>query len=117
MGMGAIEYKSLIEELAKEFNAQIGGTKAVVDMGKIGHEYQIGQTGKTIRSKLYIACGISGASQHLAGIRADTVVAINNDPNAPIHDFATWSIKNDLKLIIPEIVKILKSEGSIFMTQ
>ncbi len=108
-GLGASENFKLITKLAKTLDAEIGASRAVVDLGWINHEHQVGQTGKTVRPRLYIACGISGAVQHLAGMQSsDIIVAINRDPQAPIISAAHFSLIGDLNRIIPEIINQLQ---------
>ena len=110
-GVGSKEGFELIKGLAKALNGTYAGSRKAVDMGWIGHDRQVGQTGKTVRPNLYIAVGISGAAQHLFGIReAKRVVAINIDPNAPIFDNADYGVVGDYKQIIPELIKLI--EGS-----
>jgi len=105
-GIGDKSNIALIEKLSKVLNAEIGASRAVVDKGYIDKEHQIGQTGKTVRPKLYIACGISGAIQHIAGMSSsELIIAINTDPQAPILDIASYAIVGDLKKIIPALTE------------
>lgn len=108
-GIKTPENIEIVGELASELNAALGGSRPIVDQGWMKHHQQVGQSGRTIAPKLYIACGISGAIQHLVGMRtSDTIVAINNDPDAPIFQVADFSIIGDLFRVVPAIVKELK---------
>lgn len=108
-GLGKPENFSLIRRLAHLFGGAVGASRAVVDAGWIPSYHQVGQTGKSVQPKLYVACGISGAIQHQAGMRGSKViVAINKDPNAPIFDIATYGIVADLHRFIPVLIDRLE---------
>jgi electron transfer flavoprotein alpha subunit len=109
--LGASENFKLIKKLAHTLEAEVGASRAVVDLGWIDHDHQVGQTGKTVRPRLYIACGISGAVQHMAGMQSsDIIVAINRDPLAPIISAAHFSLIGDLNRIVPEIINQLQEK-------
>lgn len=108
-GVGSKENFKLLYELADLLGAEVGASRAAVDAGFAEHERQIGQTGVTVRPKLYIACGISGAVQHRAGMdQSAQIISINNDSNAPINYIADYTIIGDLNEIIPRMIKYYK---------
>lgn len=108
-GLGKPEGFKLIEELAKTLGAAVGASRPTVDAGWIAYRHQVGLTGRTVRPKLYIACGISGQIQHLAGMSsAEVIVSINKDPEAPMSKLATLSVEGDLYEMLPLIIQEIK---------
>jgi electron transfer flavoprotein alpha subunit len=111
-GLGNPRNFSLINELADALGGQVGATRAVVYLDWIGKEHQIGQTGVTVRARLYIAIGVSGAVQHIVGMQnSDTIVAINKDPEAPIFGVSHYGVVGDLFQVVPAIIDELKARG------
>ena len=109
-GVQSLENFQMIEDLAQLLGAGVGASRAAVDSGWISHPHQVGQTGKTVGPKAYIACGISGAVQHRVGMEtAETIVAINRDPDAPIMKIADYAVVGDLFQIIPALIKEINS--------
>jgi electron transfer flavoprotein alpha subunit len=111
-GMGSKENFNLLQQLAEVLGAEVGASRAAVDAGYAPHDRQIGQTGVTVRPKLYIACGISGQIQHTAGMEESSmVIAINNDANAPINKLADYVITGDVMQVIPRMIKSYKKNS------
>jgi electron transfer flavoprotein alpha subunit len=111
-GMGSKENFGLLYDLAGTIGAEVGASRAAVDAGFAEHERQIGQTGVTVRPKLYIACGISGQIQHIAGMQdSSMIIAINNDPNAPINTIADYVITGEAEIVISKMIKYYKKNS------
>ena len=109
-GLGAPENFTLAEELARALGGAVGATRAVVDAGWYPYAAQIGQTGKTVSPKLYVALGISGAIQHKVGMQSsNTIVAINKDPNAPIFEFSDLGVVGDVHEIVPKLTELINA--------
>ena len=111
-GVGSKENFKLLFDLAKVLNAEVGASRAAVDAGFCDHDRQIGQTGVTVRPKLYIACGISGQIQHIAGMQESSIIiSINNDSNAPINSIADYVITGTVEEVIPKMIKYYKKNS------
>jgi electron transfer flavoprotein alpha subunit len=111
-GVGSKENFQLLFDLANTLGGEVGASRAAVDAGFIDHDRQIGQTGVTVRPKLYIACGISGQIQHIAGMQESSIIiSINNDPNAPINTIADYVITGDMEEIVPKLIKYYKKNS------
>lgn len=108
-GLGDQKHFAMLRELAVLLGGEVGASRGVVDLGWISHDHQVGQTGKTVRPRIYIACGISGAVQHLAGMQgSDIIIAINSDPHAPIIQAAHVALIGDMHVIVPELIRQLR---------
>ena len=111
-GMGSKENFDMLFELAHTLNAEVGASRAAVDAGFADHDRQIGQTGVTVRPKLYIACGISGQIQHIAGMQESSlIVSVNNDPNAPINTIADYVVTGNVEEVVPKMIKYFKKHS------
>jgi electron transfer flavoprotein alpha subunit len=111
-GMGSADNFKMLYDLADTLGGEVGASRAAVDAGFAEHERQIGQTGITVRPKLYIACGISGQIQHIAGMQESAmIIAINNDPKAPINAIADYVITGNVEDVVPKMIKYYKSNS------
>ena len=111
-GMGSKEGFDMLFELAKVLHGEVGASRAAVDAGFCDHDRQIGQTGVTVHPKVYIACGISGQIQHIAGMQdSDIIISINNDPDAPINKIADYVINGTVEEVVPKLIKYYKQNS------
>ena len=111
-GVGSKEGFDMLFKLAKELHGEVGASRAAVDAGFVDHDRQIGQTGVTVHPKVYIACGISGQIQHIAGMQdSGIIISVNNDPDAPINKIADYVIVGNVEDVVPKLIKYYKQNS------